>query len=36
MVGIFEVRPLLFDGSTIEQFSHDIGLNIWYARYKCI
>ena len=27
MVGIFEVRPLLFDGSTIEQFSH-IGLQL--------
>ena len=29
MVGIFEVRPLLFDSSTIEQFSHigfeDVG-----------
>ena len=27
MVGIFEVRPLLFDDSTIEQFSH-IGLQL--------
>nr|DAM19632.1 MAG TPA: hypothetical protein [Bacteriophage sp.] len=28
MVGIFEVRPLLFDSSTIELFSH-VDLRMW-------